>query len=441
VLVGAGGAALVWLVALAMIGVARRPDRCDPAPPTMDLGPEPPAVAAVLCNDYDVRAETAPATLLDLAARDVIELDEVQPGETICRVPAAPPDGLAPHERHVLFALSGKAIGGVVPATALTTGTGDASARWHRELAGLVVADGQRRGLTVDRWTKAVIRLVGVGVVVVAGLLLLSAKLGGDAEDHPALAITAGVLAVGGALVLAATAGAMRRSFAQLPTRAGSTAERSWLGVREHLASNPVLCDLPPAAVKLYGRHLAYAAGFGIADHAVSALPFGSEDDHLAWSSFGNRWRRVRVRYPRVRPPAWGRHPALAVAMALAWAAVSIFLLVQVNALEGDAFGVAALVLALPLLWSVAVLVRAVPDLFTTRTVSGVALRCRTRARASSRSNDPKHWYYVAVDDGTRDRIAAYRLSEQLYHRVRQGQTVTVEVTPRLGYVRRLSQT
>ena len=63
----------------------------------------------------------------------------------------------------------------MIPATALTTGTEDASARWHRELARLVVADAQRRGLTVDRWPKRVVQLVGAGVVVIVGLFLLSA--------------------------------------------------------------------------------------------------------------------------------------------------------------------------------------------------------------------------------------------------------------------------
>jgi hypothetical protein len=82
------------------------------------------------------------------------------------------------------------------------------------------------------------------------------------------------------------------------------------------------------------------------------------------------------------------------------------------------------------------VLARAVPDLFATRTVTGTVLRCRTRTRASSSRDTPRYWYYVAIDDGTRDRIAAFRVSEGLYAEVRQGQTVTAEVTPRLGYVR-----
>jgi hypothetical protein len=436
VLVAAGGVAVAWLLVTAAIWIARRPPGAPAAPATMELGPEPPAIAAVLCDDYEVCAETAPATLLDLAARDVITLDEVQPGETICRVPEVPPVDVTPFERHVLVALAGKAIRGVVPATALTTGTDDASARWHRALAQLVVADAQARGLTHDRWPKRVVAVIGAGVAGVVALLAVAARIGGDAEDQPVVAGIAAGAAIGGALLLAALTGRWSRSLAQLPTPDGAAAETRWRGVRAHLRDNERLGELPPAAVMLYGRHLAYAAGFGLADHAVEALPFGAEDDHQAWSAHGDRWRRVRVRYPRLRPPAWGRHPALAVAVALLWAVASVFLLTRVGRLGGDLAGVVRALLAVPLVWSAWVLARAVPDLFATRTVTGTVLRCRTRTRASSSRDTPRYWYYVAIDDGTRDRIAAFRVSEGLYAEVRQGQTVTAEVTPRLGYVR-----
>ena len=97
-----------------------------------------------------------------------------------------------------------------------------------------------------------------------------------------------------------------------------------------------------------------------------------------------------------------------------------------------------ATALAVPLLWSVWVLVTAVPDLFSTRTVTGTVIRCRARARYLSNRNEPKYWYYVAVDDGTRDRIAAYRVPEDRYRAVSQGQSVIADVSPRLGYVRTL---
>jgi hypothetical protein len=442
VLLVAAGIAVLWLLVTAAIWLVRRPPGVDGTPATMDLGAEPPAIASLLCDGYDVRTETAPTTLLDLAARDVIRLDEVQPGQTVCTVPAgAGSAGLLPFEAHVLDALRSKAVDGVVPATALTTGTEDASTRWHRRLAQLVVADAQARGLTVNRWPKTVIALVGFGVVAVVGLLVLAAQVGGDAEDTPVVAGAAGAVAVAGAFALSAITNRMRRSFAQHPTSAGEEAEARWLGVRAHLAQNEQLARLPPAAVRLYGRHLAYAAGFGLADHAVEALPFGEEDDQLAWSAHGGRWRRVRVRYPRAIPPGWGRHPALATFLGLFWAGLSVWLLTRAGELDGDVGLAVTAVVGLPLLWAAWDLVNAVSDLFTRRTMTATAVRCRPRKRILASDDPPKYWYYVALDDGSRDRIAAYRVREELYRQVHQGQTVTVDVTPRLGHVRTLGPT
>jgi hypothetical protein len=437
VLLAAAGVAAVWLLVTAAIWLIRRPPGVDGTPATMDLGPEPPAIAALLCDGYDVRTETAPTTLLDLAAREVIRLEEARPGETVCMVPStAASAALLPFEDHVLDALRSKAVDGIVPATALTTGTEDASTRWHRRLAQLVVADAQSRGLTVNRWPKTVIALVGLGVAVVVGLLVLAAQIGGDAEETPVLAGIAGAVAVGGAVVLSATANRMRRSFAQHPTSAGEQAEARWLGVRAHLAQNEQLGRLPPASVRLYGRHLAYAAGFGLAEHAVEALPFGEEDDHLAWSAHGGRWRRVRVRYPRVVPPGWGRHPALATFLGAIWGGLSVWLLTRFGDVDGQVGLIVTAVVGLPLLWAVWALVNAVPDLFTRRTLTATAVRCRQRPRILASNDPPKYWYYVALDDGSRDRVAACRVKEELYRQVRQGQTLTVDVTPRLGYVR-----
>jgi hypothetical protein len=437
-LIAAAAVAVAWLAAAAAVWTARRPPDVDAAAATMELGPEPPAIASLLCDDYEVRTEVAPATLLDLAARDVITLDEIQPGETICRVAPTPEAdaGLASFERHVLSGLKAKAINGVIPASALTTGAEDASKRWHRDLAKLIVVDAKQRGLTVDRWPRLPVQIVSAGAFAVIMLIVVSAWIGGDAEDHPVPAGIAVAIAIGGALVLGAVAGKMRGSLAQRPTPSGSAAEAQWLGVRAHLSQNEQLQELPPASVKLYGRHLAYAAGFGLAEHSVAALPFGEEDDHLAWSPQGGQWRRVRVRYPRVRPPGWGRHPLLATALGLFWGGVAIYLFVQLVGRQGNGATVVGAVVAVPLLWSGWVLSSAIPDLFTTRTVTGTVLRCRMRSRALSNRDHPKYWYYVAVDDGTRDRIAAYRVSEERYRSVRQSKSVVADVTPRLGYVR-----
>src|SRR6185312_8800494 len=120
------------------------------------------------------------------------------------------------------------------------------------------------------------------------------------------------------------------------------------------------------------------------------ALPFGEEDDHLAWSAHGGRWRRVRVRYPRAIPPGWGRHPALATFLGVLWGGLAVWLLTRFGRVDGQVGLV------------------------------GTAVRCRQRQRVLASNDPPKYWYYVALDDGSRDRIAAYCVKEEIYRQIRQ---------------------
>jgi hypothetical protein len=169
-------------------------------------------------------------------------------------------------------------------------------------------------------------------------------------------------------------------------------------------------------------------------------LPFAAEDDHRAWSSFGGRWRRVRVRYPRALPPAWGKHPAGATLLALLVGAAGAFAAGAALDVERSTVAQGALlaVTALLVAWALWTLVRSVPDLFTRRLVTGAVVRARVRPQVFKAGDDPKYWYYLAVDDGTADRIPALRVRREIYARTAQGATVTVEVSPRLRYVRSL---
>jgi hypothetical protein len=65
-------------------------------PATMDLGEEPPAVVDLLTNDWRVTPDAIPATLLDLAARDYLDLEPYGPGRTVCRVRRATGEGWRP---------------------------------------------------------------------------------------------------------------------------------------------------------------------------------------------------------------------------------------------------------------------------------------------------------------------------------------------------------
>jgi hypothetical protein len=446
-------AAIVGLAAVAVVAtavVARRPPRIRAAAAGIDPPPEPPAVAGLLEDDFVVPTEIAPAILLDLAARRVVDLEEVQPGRTICRIKDRADERLSSYEAQVLDAIRGKALDGVVPADALTTGTEAQSKGWHRELAKKIVADAQSRGLTYDRWPKRFAALLGSPAMLV-GVLLYFALDSGDKGTDDVLAIIAGTVAILSIAVVVTAAARLQSSLAQLPTEAGREAAARVRGFADHLQENQALAELPPAAVKLYQRPFAYAAVFGAAPLAVELLPMGAEDDHRAWSRFGGRWRRVRVRYPRLWPPAWGRHPFAGVALALLWGTISSFVIYGLATVadgdrgtsftqeQWDLVVTIALVAMIPfavlLLWAIVVLARCVPDLWRTRTVTGELVR--VRRFVSSRSNNREVYrHYIALDDGTADRIRAWRVRDDVWSASGQGTTVTAHVTPLVCYVR-----
>jgi hypothetical protein len=458
-LLAAGAAALAWLATLAVAAVVRRPPRIASVPGQgLALPPEPPAVAGLLCDDFVVGSEAAPATLLDLAARRVLVLEEVQPGNTICRL-REHDASLTGYERMVVDQLRRRAIDGVVPTDALTTGTDDVSRAWHREFAHHVVADAQRRRLTVDRWPARIVGPLGSGVLVVVGLLAAAGAVGGDTQgDVNAVAAIATFVAILSIPVGVSILARLGRSLAQLPTESGITAAATARAlqrtVQEQGASGGGFTDLPPAAVALWDRVFAYAAAMGAARRAVTMLALGAEDDHRAWSSVGGRWRRVHVRYPRAWPPAWGKHPMLAILLALTWGfagAAAIYWLARLVGEDRDpSLGfsresydwvdriaiVAIGVCALLVLWAVWVLLRAVPDLWARRTVTGEIVRDRRRSQVFFSGNDPKYWYYVAVDDGSSTRVRAWRVRPVLWQQCHQGERVVAEITPGLAYVR-----
>jgi hypothetical protein len=458
ILVVAAAVGVLWLVLAAVLVVVRRVPDVDAGAATQELPPESPALASLLCDDFELGTEAVPATVVDLAARRVLTLEEVQPGKTICRVRRSDAEGLTPYEHRVLQSITAKAIDGVVPTEALTTGTEDASRGWRRGYEKEVIAESQARGLTYDRWPPGIVGIVGAGALVVFGLLYLAATIGGETSgDRAVPAIAAGGTAVTALLAIIAITARWKRSLAQLPTAEGRTAAARCLGFQRHLHENEHFDDAPAASVAIWGRHLAYATALGTAATCVAALPMGAEDDRHAWSRFGGRWRKVRVRYPRGLPPGWGKHPAFALFLALVWggiATAALYGLLRVANAELtpdptftreqlDWIGRGALIACIPFVavvgWSLWVLARAVPDLWQRRVITGDVVRARRRRQVfSSDSDNPKYWNYVAIDDGSRSRITSFRVRYPVYGACSQGETVTAVVTPGLGYVREL---
>jgi hypothetical protein len=459
VLTAGAVAAACWIVAAVLVGLARRPPRIRAAEQTMELPPESPAVAGLLVNDFVVPAEIAPAILIDLAARRVVALDEVQPGRTICRLrPRSETEDLRTYGRRGLESLQKKAIDGVVPTEALTTGPETESKSWHRALVSEVVDEAQSSGLTHDRWPKLMIGALStlLGIAIVLGAISIKDESSTPPDEVPVtFFVVLGVAACFIALASYATA-RMGRSQAQLPTDAGRAETAVCEGLAHHLRDDRPLADLPPAAVALRGRHFAYAAAFGFAPLAVELLPMGKEDDRRAWSRFGGRWRRVRVRYPRFWPPAWGRNPGLTAFLGALVIAVCLLIIRGLAAIadtdppagtsqidwrwvERGAL-LAMIPFALVIVWHGIALLRAVPDLWSSRTITGDILRER-KFEAGSTNDTPKYRRFIAVDDGTGDQLAAFRIrSPHLFEGHAQGDRVTVVVSPRLGYVRSITQ-
>ena len=177
-LAGAVVALLVWGVVLLVV-MATRPREVDPGPATMELGDEPPAVVNLLANDWQVTADAVPATLLDLASRDLVDIDQVGPDNTIVRVRRSSDPSLSPYERLILHHVAGLAVDGVVPAQALTTGPQDQSKRWWKAFTREVVADARQRGLARDRWSrgaKAAVRAAALAPSILGAVWLLVAS-------------------------------------------------------------------------------------------------------------------------------------------------------------------------------------------------------------------------------------------------------------------------
>ncbi|RIK06695.1 MAG: hypothetical protein DCC49_11215 [Acidobacteria bacterium] len=445
-LVGALALAIAWASGVAIVIAARHVKEIEVGQATSDLGSEAPAVAALLASRFRLPSEAAPSTILDLAARRVIRIEDYQPGLPMVRLTGGSTGGLTPYEERVMELLESKASGGVVPAEALSAGEGEVSTRWRRAFRNDVIDEAQQLGLSKDIWDAQLTAIFGALALIPAGLVFLATKW------QPALVVYAFA-----AFVLQT----VRHYRPQQPTALGIQRASYWLGVREYFSTHGEFEDVGPSGVAVWGRNLAYAAAFEIAESAVRALPMGDEDDKNAWSPWGGKWHPVKVRYPVRYPPMWGKHPLVAAGLSvLMGGAGAMVLLVgsKVNAARatsslpgmdgsggsGTSVGdVAQLVVSVLFIVGLVVFlagltgfVRAIADMTTSRTVEGYLVRKRRRRGTFDSSHTPKYRCYLAVDDGSTPEIKAWRVSDEIFDQVEQGAHVTAEATRFLGYVK-----
>ena len=435
---GSLGCSVVFYVLAALMYTVRRPPIPPSLPATSDTGPQTPAVANLLANGGRLTPEAVPATLLDLAARKVVQIDETEPHVYECRVESSPNGDLTPYERRVHELLRGKAVGGVVPAAALSTGTAGWAKSWLRSFEADVVAEARRLGLTEPRWPRQVLTLLGL---FTSGALLLVIIAGNESEDKTLLWFVTVAVAF-------ATVGISSKLFtdsAQLVTHEGLPVQARWLALRKYLHDDELFSTLPPTAVAVRDRYMAYGAALGVAAAAVRAIPMGAESDRRAWSSVGGHWRQVRVSYPRMWPPAYGASPRETLWRGVRIAGISALVLFGFYKLmpsltfahsseqslrDGSAIAVLLAAVALVALASGLWLVLAgIVSLFGSRTVTGDAIRLRQYG------GDPVTCY-LAVDDGTSEHVRAWKVRPILYDKLIEYQSVTVTLTPLLSYVR-----
>jgi hypothetical protein len=416
-------AALLWLAAVGIVHLLRRPAEPRMGARTLELGPEPPAVAGYLVNDFRVNRAAMPATLVDLAARDVLEIEQRGQGVFYVRLRQAHGAQLNEYERRVMDHLRRRASAGVVPAQALTTGRADEAEAWWRRFEREVVADAKARGLSRDALDHRVFAVLTAAAAVPAVLAWALDEL------------RAGLAVMLGAFFIL---GWVRARHPQRETEAGLEAGGRWLGVRAALAENEEFARHSPFTVELWERLLAYGIALGVAPGAAGPLAMGTESDRRAWTSYGGRWREVRIRYPWVWPIAWGRHPLIAFAVGAGMVVLPLLLLrAGLWAALTDVGGIAGLFALLPLgvlTAGGALMALGLRDLWSTAEVSGPILRLRVFGDEDHRR------FYIAIDDGASSEIRAFRVSPARYAGLSQGEAVTARVTSHFRHMQAITR-
>jgi Predicted membrane protein (DUF2207) len=430
----------VWFGLLGMMVVATRSPSPRPGmPPDPNrLDAESPALVDLLTGDWKLCEEAAASTVLDLAARRVVAVEEIGPELSLVRLGRGDPPDLKPYEQMVLDHLRRLATpDGVVATGALAEGNRNIGS-WWKSFTHAVIEEARALGLSQRRWTAWHRTVLSVAAGI-PGLAVAAAFWLAPNDDGSDLFGSLGAGFVVGAMLVAFA----EKMNGERATDLGLEVAGRWLGLREHLAGGR-FAEQPAAAVTIWGRPLAYAATLGLAPRAVVSLPIASAaDDRRAWSDYGGMWHVVDVRYGRGGGPLgflfWGRSTLSAVGTAffggVAAFMISLFALMLSSALLdigpddpiAAARRIGLVVGAIPL-------AMALLDLVSRRSVHGQVVRKRRYARRTS-GEQTKYRHWIAIDEGTSRRLSAFGIDEDDWHRLEEGDVVTARVGRRLGYI------
>lgn len=432
----------------------------------VEPGPQSPALVDLITGGWRVDdREAAAATLLDLAARGYLQIEDTGAEMSVVRVRAEGHDDgagdggpdtaeagtgraggaagrlgdLTPYERMVYDHVRSLAGDGAVPTEALSEGSRDLR-RWWRRFQRHVVDEAKAQGLSRSRWSKRQSRLLWAGALVPAAAVAAIFVFAPAAGPEPANGLAPGLVTW---IVLMS---GLRLFNAEQGTPEGARAAGQWLEWRRHLVDGGEFADTPAAGVAVWGRRLAYAVALGLAGHAAASLPVSRPaDDGKAWSDHGGTWHVVRVRYPGIGLPAGHRLRALRgrgrlamvvaalVAAILAYAATTALLVaLDPDALytgldpagtRGDAGRNLAIALVVAGLAGAAPLILGIVDHFSPQMVEGQVIRLRRYENVASRHR-PSYSWWVAVDEGSGGIVTAYAIDAAGYAELTEGDVV-----------------
>jgi hypothetical protein len=251
----------------ACFGYALRATRGEPViagPPVQVLpGAEPPAVVCLLTRGWPSTTHAAESTLIDLAARRILEFRQPgdDPSKTTIHIREPEPVGLNAYEQRVfdwVAPLAGPADPSGTPVSTLAFTDLRFARTWHRHFAAEVAADTRTRGLTASRFsgtTKA-------GLAVAA----VFPSMGVALPHMPVLTFWVWMFFAVATLYI---------EVGERRTPAGQEAAARWLGLARYLEQHEQFADLPPASVAVWDRYLPYGHALGVTRVCAEVIDMG----------------------------------------------------------------------------------------------------------------------------------------------------------------------
>ena len=432
----------VYLVAVVALARLTRPKLPTAAPPTPDLGTEPPAVVNLLVNAGRPTDDAARATLLDLAARRILEVyqpvdDPLRPS---IRVRQASPVGLRPYERRVFDRLRDATPDNhFVPLATVANAYAREGWLWWGSFRREVRRDARTSGFTDSwfSWGTAVLLLAAAFVAMAVASLVFIPMDHGSGSSLATLPFTAVCSVVLLALVLYLFH--VHDFDGYTPLGRATTAH--WLGVTAWLRAHEDYGATPAAGVAVWDRYLSYGVALGANPVAAAAVDLRTGRTERAWSRHGGRLRPVTVVHP------WQfANFGTPASTTLAWAVVAVPIWVAIGGvcwafvppytnLVLDAF------VAWRLLRNLYLGGRAVADRAAPVTVTGTLLSIRPNnpdappeddipevisALRKLRRVSPRRLMRVVVDDGRSDHLRPWLVQARNAVGVQPGQAVAL---------------